>query len=514
MARKMSEKSVAISNAAQTAPASNVITDDSSLKESTKKYIELRKKKYNTLESLYAVTKISMLKLSNFENEKEKPSLIEFSKLMVALEVPDDEVKSLATLWHVDFSKYDYRRIATITWDQIKELAEDGRRVTSIGVALLPRAKSFEAQAIIEQVIVESGHTVQELDDIIEASRNKLRTAHLDVVTNTNDSNNRTYPKKSNQEYVHEMSNFMFEEDIASMYGVSVNKLRKSVGDEAVINLIPKKSGRELPYREQRESVVKLLRTGRSIENIARRFSIDDKLLLKQLSVNTGSEAERNEMKDKGIALFAPDIVAANHLKDVLLQGGTVEDTMLDLQTDYYRLKRLVYVYSGLQLDDFEQKVRAGVKIERKGVSDERSKDNKAEVISVEHAAKETTIPMKPQPRSNNTSQKPASTKKRTVQKHIRPAFEHGETDVQNLKRFFSENPQMGEMDRMNYALASELFTDFSEIGKPLRIPEGLVKMVLTREDKSEFYYDKIQNFLYSQAAERGFDMGHLEKYK
>ena len=66
----------------------------------------------------------------------------------------------------------------------------------------------------------------------------------------------------------------------------------------------------------------------------------------------------------------------------------------------------------------------------------------------------------------------------------------------------------------MNYALASELFTDFSEIGKPLRIPEGLVKMVLTREDKSEFYYDKIQNFLYSQAAERGFDMGHLEKYK
>ena len=475
-------------------------------------YSLIRSRTFGNLQDMSDETGISLDVLSDFEIGADTPNVVQFARISKALNLQSDQEARLAKLFKL--GKHDYNQISRVDWEKIKKLAEDGRRVTSIGVALLPKEKSFDAKMIIEQVIVASGHTVQELDDIIEASRNKLRTAHLDVTTNTNDSKDRAYPKKSNQEYVHEMSNFMVEEDIASMYGISVNKLRNSLGDGAVIKLIPKKSASELPYRAQRESVVKLLRTGRTIENIARRLSIDEKLLVKQLSVNTGSESERIELKEKGIALFAADIVATNHLQDVLRRGGTVEDAMIDLQTDYYRLKRLVYVYSGLQLDDFEQKVRAGVKIERKGVSDEGPKDNKAEVTNVAHSSKETTIPMKPQPQMNNMTHKSSTTKKRTVQKHIRPAFEHGETDVQNLKRFFSENPQMGEMDRMNYALASELFTDFSEIGKPLRMPEGLVKMVLTREDKSEFYYDKIQNFLYSQAAERGFDMGHLEKYK
>ena len=44
-------------------------------------------------------------------------------------------------------------------------------------------------------------------------------------------------------------------------------------------------------------------------------------------------------------------------------------------------------------------------------------------------------------------------------------------------------------------------------------MPEGLVKLVLTREDKSDFYYEKIQTYLYNVAAVRNFDMAHLQKY-
>lgn len=100
------------------------------------------------------------------------------------------------------------------------------------------------------------------------------------------------------------------------------------------------------------------------------------------------------------------------------------------------------------------------------------------------------------------------------VQKQIRLPFEQGETKVENLKRFFAENPQMSEMDRLNYALASELFTDFSEIAKPLNMFESVVRSVLIRKEKSKRKYDKIKEFLNSQALEQGFDMELLEKYR
>lgn len=70
----------------------------------------------------------------------------------------------------------------------------------------------------------------------------------------------------------------------------------------------------------------------------------------------------------------------------------------------------------------------------------------------------------------------------------------------------------MSEMDRLNYALASELFTDFSEIAKPLNMFENAVRSVLIRKEKSKPKYDKIKEFLNSQALEQGFDMELLEK--
>ena len=79
------------------------------------------------------------------------------------------------------------------------------------------------------------------------------------------------------------------------------------------------------------------------------------------------------------------------------------------------------------------------------------------------------------------------------VQKQIRLPFEQGETKVENLKRFFAENPQMSEMDRLNYALASELFTDFSEIAKPLNMFESVVRSVLIRKEKSNPDYSSRQ---------------------
>ena len=479
-------------------------------------YKQLRTAKFSTIESLYNATGISMQRLSNFEENKTKPLITEFAKLVVAFGLENQEdVLRLSKSLDVDYGNHDFVKISEITWSKITALAMDGRRIPSIGIVLLPKEKSYDAKQIIEEVAYLSGKSISSLNKMIDDARNKLSTAHQNSSEVDEQDDNSKYPKKTQVEYVKDFAQFMYEEEIADYYKLTVNKLNKLLEGEN-ITLLSRKQREVLPIKELHNNVIRLLRTGRSLDNISRKLDLTVEQLVMRLSMNTTSSKERDELLGKGIKLQNEDTLVAERYRYVILHGGDLNDLMIDLQTSYNRVHRLLYAYSGVYEHDFAVRVHNGQPINKdivasssvEPVSEESTDKSKAPSV-----LSEKVIPMERPTKSAANKASTNAKRKRTVQKHIRPAFEHGETEVANLKRFFAENPQMNEMDRMNYALASELFTDFSEIGKPLHMPEGLVKLVLTREDKSDFYYEKIQTYLYNVAAVRNFDMAHLQKY-
>lgn len=61
---------------------------------------------------------------------------------------------------------------------KIKARAEKGQNASSLGAALL-NENSVQATKTIAEIVEDSGHTLDELNQIVNVSREKLRTAHF-----------------------------------------------------------------------------------------------------------------------------------------------------------------------------------------------------------------------------------------------------------------------------------------------------------------------------------------------